>query len=80
MGALIDALAHPVASQLVVMPERLANTDPFKQVTEMVGSGPFRFLKDEFVSGSHVAYARFDRYVPRGEPADFTSGGKRAWF
>ena len=26
-----------------MMPERLAKTDPFTQVTEMVGSGPFRF-------------------------------------
>ncbi|MEI7713055.1 MAG: ABC transporter substrate-binding protein, partial [Rhodospirillales bacterium] len=26
----------------VMMPERLANTDPFKQVTEVIGSGPFR--------------------------------------
>ena len=79
-GALLDAFAHPVSMQLLVMPERLAQTDPFKQVTEMIGSGPYRFLKDEFVSGSHVAYARFDGYVPRSEPADFTAGGKRAWF
>ena len=80
MGALIEALAHAVANELFVMPERLAKTDPFTQVTEMVGSGPYRFLKDEFVSGSHVAYARFDGYVPRDEPAEFTAGGKRAFF
>ena len=29
-----------------MMPERLANTDPFKQVTENVGSGPFAFVAD----------------------------------
>lgn len=75
-----DALAHPVANACFVMPERLALTDPLKQVTEMVGSGPFRFLADEFVVGSRVAYARFDGYVPRPEPADYASGGKRAGF
>jgi peptide/nickel transport system substrate-binding protein len=75
-----DALAHPVAVACFIMPERLANTDPQKQVTEMVGSGPFRFLADEFVAGSHVAYARFDKYVPRDEAADYASGGKRAGF
>ena len=47
------------------MPERLANTDPFKQVTEMVGSGPFRFVADERVAGARVVYERFDDYLPR---------------
>jgi peptide/nickel transport system substrate-binding protein len=75
-----EALAHPVANACFVMPQRLAQTDPFKQVTEMVGSGPFRFLPDAFVAGSSVAYARFDRYLPRDEPADYASGGKRAGF
>ena len=35
-----------------MMPERLANTDPFTQITEMVGSGPFRFVANERVAGS----------------------------
>ena len=48
-----------------MMPERLANTDPFKAVSEMVGSGPFRFKADEWVSGSLAVYTKFDRYVPR---------------
>jgi len=62
----------------IIMPERLAATDPFKQVTEIVGSGPFRFLPDEYVSGSHAAFVRFDRYVPRQEPASYTAGGHQA--
>ena len=45
-----------------MMPERLAATDPFKQLTEIVGCGPFRFLPDEYVSGIHAAFARFDNY------------------
>ena len=62
----------------VMVPERIANgTDPFKQMTEIVGSGPFRFLKDEYVIGSHAALVPFERYVPRDEPASFTSGGHR---
>ena len=80
MGALLDALAHLPGIPLTIMPERLAKTDPFKPLTEMVGSGPYRFLKDEFVSGSRVAYSRFDGYVPRQDAPDLTSGGKRAWF
>lgn len=75
-----DALAHPVANACFVMPERLAMTDPMTQVTEMVGSGPYRFLADEFVPGTRAAYARFAGYVPRDEAADYASGGKRAYF
>ena len=40
-------------------------------------SGPFRFLKDEYVIGSHAALVPFEHYVPRDEPASFTSGGHR---
>ena len=63
-----------------MMPERLAKTDPFKAITEAVGSGPFRFLKDEFVAGSSAAWEKNDAYVPRQEPAEWTSGDKIAHF
>src|SRR6202012_1316023 len=62
----------------VMVPERIANgTDPYKQMTETIGSGPFRFLKDEYVIGSHAAMVPFEKYVPRDEPASFTAGGHR---
>jgi peptide/nickel transport system substrate-binding protein len=65
----------------VMMPERLANTDPFKAVSEMVGSGPFRFKADEWVSGSLAVYTKFDRYVPRPEKTTgWTAGGKVVHF
>ena len=50
------------------MPERLARTDPFQQVTEVVGSGPFRFRADQWVPGSLAVYERNMNYVPRDEP------------
>jgi peptide/nickel transport system substrate-binding protein len=61
----------------VMVPERLAKTDPFKQMPEAIGSGPFRFLKDEYVIGSHAALTPFERYVPRDEKPSFTSGGHK---
>ena len=61
-----------------IMPERLARTEPGKQVTEMVGSGPFRFKADEYVSGSKVIYEKFRDYRPRTEAPDWTSGGRIA--
>jgi peptide/nickel transport system substrate-binding protein len=61
----------------VMMPARIAATDPFKQIPEAIGCGPFRFLASEQVIGSFAAFAKFDGYVPRDEPASFTSGGHR---
>jgi peptide/nickel transport system substrate-binding protein len=52
------ALGKPGTNVCVMMPERLANTDPFKQVSEMIGSGPFRFIAEDRVPGSLVAYER----------------------
>ncbi len=66
--------------QPVMMPERIAaSVDPFKQVTEVVGSGPFRFLPKEYVSGAFVAFEKFDRYIPRNEPASYTAGGHQVF-
>ena len=61
----------------VMVPERLAMTDPHKQMPEAIGSGPFRFLKDEYVIGSFAALVPFERYVPREEKPSFTSGGHK---
>lgn len=77
---LIDALAKPSAVVPFMMPERLASTDARKAVTEMVGSGPYRFLDAEFVPGSRVAYAKFDKYSPRSEVPQWTMGAKVAKF
>ncbi len=74
-----DSLAKPNGMLPVVMPERLAKTESSKQVTEMVGSGPYRFLKNEFVPGGGGAYERFKDYVPRQEKPSWASGGKVAY-
>ena len=76
-----SALGKPTTPSPVMMPERLASTDPFKQITEMVGSGPFRFVANERVPGSTNVYQRFDKYKPResGSP-DWTAGPKVVHF
>jgi peptide/nickel transport system substrate-binding protein len=60
-----------------IMPARIAATDPFQQIKDYVGSGPMRFLKDEWVSGARAAFEKFPGYVPRPEPASWLAGGKR---
>src|SRR6202049_3817067 len=73
---LLDGLGKVSSLALFIMPERLANTDPFQQVTEMVGSGPLKFVKDEFQPGHLVVYVKNTSYVPRQEPPSWASGGK----
>jgi len=75
------ALGKVTSPMPAMMPERLANTDPFTQITEMIGSGPFRFLANERVPGSRNVYVKFDRYVPREDgPTEWNAGPKRVHF
>ena len=46
-----DALGKMSPNIAAIMPARLAATPPNKQVTELVGSGPFRFVAGERVPG-----------------------------
>jgi peptide/nickel transport system substrate-binding protein len=76
-----EALAGPGDNVPAIMPERLAAASPFKPVAEIVGSGPYRFQPDEYVSGAQAAYQRFPLYQPRtAGPVGFTSGPKIAHF
>jgi peptide/nickel transport system substrate-binding protein len=47
-----------------------------KQVTNAIGSGPFRYVASERVSGAKVVWVRNQDYIPRKEPADGWSGGR----
>jgi peptide/nickel transport system substrate-binding protein len=59
-----------------IMREREALTDPYTPIKEIVGSGPFRFNRAEYRPGSKLVYERFEKYVPRKEPASGFAGGK----
>jgi peptide/nickel transport system substrate-binding protein len=75
------ALAGPGGTVPAIMPERLASTSAFQPVKEIVGSGPFRFLPEDHISGAKAAFARFEQYRPRdGGALGFTSGPKVAHF
>jgi peptide/nickel transport system substrate-binding protein len=64
------------ANSCFIMPERVAKTDPFKPIDSFVGSGPFRFVVDEWVSGSKVVYARNADYLPGTGTPSFSAGAK----
>ena len=63
-----------------IMPARIASTDAFTQLTDAVGSGPYRFNRADWVPGSRSVYERFAAYQPRQEPVDLLAGGKQAHF
>ena len=73
-GLVIDSLAKPGGSTPLMMPKRIADTDPAKQISEFVGSGPFIFKADEWKPGDRTVYVRIPttsraRSRPRGWPA-----------
>ena len=74
-----DALAHPTNTMAAIMPERLANTPPTTRLTEMVGSGPFRYVAGERVPGARNVYARFEGYKPREGTPSFCAGPRVAF-
>ncbi|MBU6499687.1 MAG: ABC transporter substrate-binding protein [Rhodospirillales bacterium] len=64
-----------------IMPERVTNVAAGKQVTESIGSGPFRFNTKERVVGSLMVFDKFEGYVPRADGVpSFTAGPKIAYF
>lgn len=77
---LLQALGRQTGSMAAIMPERLAKGPADKPVTEMIGSGPFRFMRDQWVSGSRVVYEKFAAYVPTTDktPPQFSAGPKIA--
>ncbi|WP_316195740.1 MULTISPECIES: ABC transporter substrate-binding protein [unclassified Bradyrhizobium] len=76
-----QALGKAAVQPAFMMPERLASQDPMKPLTEVVGSGPFRFVRDERVQGIRNVYAKFEHYRPRsdGKP-NWTAGPKIVYY
>ena len=80
-GVMLNALGKSSSYPCFIMPERFASTPAATPLTEVVGSGPYRFAADEWRSGSLAVYRRFDAYLPTpvGAPS-MTAGPKLAWF
>lgn len=78
-GLVLDALGKPSSNVPFMMPERVAMTDPSKSIEDATGSGPFKFVKEEFQFGVKAVYVKNADYVPRGEPPSFLAGGKVAY-
>ncbi len=77
-GLMLEALGKPSSIVPFIMPRRVAETNPFKQIEDATGSGPFIFVKNEWKPGERTVYVKNPRYKPRPEPASVLSGGKVA--
>jgi peptide/nickel transport system substrate-binding protein len=75
-GLVLDSIGKISSNVPFMMPKKMAQTDPFEQVPEAIGSGPFVFKKDEWVPGSKIVYLKNEMYKPREEPPSGAAGGK----
>lgn len=77
-GLVLQALGKLETNLPVMMRKKDAETDPNQQVTNKIGSGPFKFNDGETRSGQRYVYDRNADYVARKEAASGFSGGKIA--
>src|SRR6195256_3129472 len=75
-GLVLESIGKPSSYTPFMMPKRLAETPAGQQIKEQIGSGPFKFVQAEFQPGVKAVYEKNTDYVPRKEPASWTSGGK----
>ncbi|MCR4266543.1 ABC transporter substrate-binding protein [Nitratireductor sp. ZSWI3] len=73
---LLSGLSKLSSRPAFMMPERIAETPGTTAITEYIGSGPFKFVEEEFQPGVRVVYEKNEDYVPRDEPPSWTAGGK----
>src|SRR6478752_10429605 len=66
-GLVLDMLGKVSSNVPFMMPKKVAETDPNKQIEDFIGSGPFVFVKDEWKPGDKTVYVKFDKYKPRAE-------------
>jgi peptide/nickel transport system substrate-binding protein len=75
----LEALGKTGGNVPFMMPARIAATSRDQQIKEVVGSGPFRFVSEEWQPGEQAVYLRNPDYVPRDEMPSGSTGGKRVY-
>jgi peptide/nickel transport system substrate-binding protein len=78
-GLVLAALGKMSSNVPFMMPKRLAEVSAQEQIPESIGSGPYIFVKDEWVPGSKAVYVKNQAYVPRDEAPSAAAGGKHVY-
>lgn len=75
-GPFLETVGKQSALPPFIMPARIAATPADQAIQEHIGSGPFKFVAEEFQPGVGATYVKNEDYVPRAEPASGYAGGK----
>lgn len=76
-GLVLEALSNVSSHAPFIMPERSIKAAGSGQVLDGIGSGPYRFKRDEWSPGNKAVFMRNADYVGRSEPPSFLAGSKR---
>ncbi|MHB0705951.1 ABC transporter substrate-binding protein [Roseomonas mucosa] len=76
-GLVLRSLAKIATNVPFMMPKRVAETSPFTEIRESIGSGPFIFQRDEWVPGHKAVFRRNPGYRPREDAPRWAAGAKR---
>jgi peptide/nickel transport system substrate-binding protein len=79
-GMVLEGLAKPSGFPPVIMPERLAKMPTTAPLSEVLGSGPFIFKRDEWVPGNKAVFTRNPHYVARTDAPSGLAGSKKPNF
>jgi peptide/nickel transport system substrate-binding protein len=74
------SLGNHAGNYPAIMREKEAMIDPMTAVgaDAQIGSGPYKFAKDQWKPGDEVVYLKNADYVPRPEAPDGMAGGRQA--
>src|SRR5437899_3311083 len=77
-GLVLQSLGKPSSNVPFMMPKKTAETDANTQIKieDVIGSGPFIFIANEWKPGEKIVYVKNPKYKPRPEPASGLAGGK----
>lgn len=75
-GLVLDNLAKYAPVAPFMYPKRLIAAGPDTPMTEVVGSGPYKFDKQAWQPGSKIVLRRNPDYVARTEPQDVLAGSR----
>ncbi|WP_144186600.1 ABC transporter substrate-binding protein [Elioraea rosea] len=75
-GLMTYALGSAVGQIPAIMREEDARTDAGTPISTTVGSGPFRFVREQWMAGQRVVYEKNLDYRPRSEPPSGLAGGR----
>ena len=76
-GLVLEALGKPSSNVPFMMPKRVADTDPYKQIEDYTGSGPYIFKKDEWKAGEKIVYVK-NSEVQAAQRAALDAGRRQA--